>query len=92
MTASITLYYSIAELLSGLSDAIEGDVLLLADGHYNFNGTLQIKTNGITLKSQNNGGVVFGGYVSVRIKANGIKLSGLQVCNTIHLPPLSFTH
>ena len=79
-SASTTLYYSIAELLSGLRNAIEGDILLLADGHYNFNGTLLIKTNGITLKAQNNGGVIFShGYVSIRIKADGIKLSGIQV-------------
>lgn len=79
----MNLYYSIAELLSGLRNAIEGDTLVLVDGHYNFNGTLLIKTNHITLKAQNSGGVIFShGYVGIRIKANGITLSGIQFLNS----------
>ena len=91
--SSSNLYYSIAELITGLRNAIEGDTLVLVDGHYSFNGTLLIKTNGITLTAHSPGGVIFThGYVGIRIKASGITLSGIQVChvsNTLYNRPRS---
>lgn len=77
--SATTTLYSIGELQSSLTQASVGDHLVLADGHYRFNGTLLIDTDGLTVSAQSAGGVIFtGSYLNIKIKCDGASLSGIQ--------------
>ena len=84
--STTTTLYSIAELQSSLKSASVGDHFILADGHYRFNGTLLIGTDGLTLSAQSAGGVVFVGcHLNIKIKSDDTTVSGIQFINSYAL-------
>lgn len=68
---------SIADLQNKINAANPGDIINLANGHYN-NTTLNIAKNGITVQAATSGGVYLDGTDAITISGNTISFSGFQ--------------
>ncbi|PQB08936.1 hypothetical protein BST83_00845 [Polaribacter filamentus] len=68
---------SVSEFNTAQSSASSGDTIIWEDGNYS-NVDLTLSKNGITLKAETPGGVVFSGNSKARISGDYITFSGFQ--------------
>ncbi len=73
-------FTSVAELQAAIDIATVGDVLLLAAGTYS-DAAITIATNGITIRAELAGKVIFNGSSHVLIKGNNTLFGGFQFLN-----------
>jgi hypothetical protein len=76
-SAAVKNVSSIEALQTAISTANCGDIIVLANGHYN-NATLNINTSNITIKAATSGGVYLDGANDININGNYIKFNGFQ--------------
>lgn len=76
--AGIIHVKSIAELQLAIKSAKTGDEIILANNTYSNSGGIRINANGIMVKAETPGGVIFTGNSSIKIEGEKIVLAGFQ--------------
>jgi len=71
------VFTSLAELQSAIDSGKAGAIYTLANGVYK-DGSLSIRTSGISIKAQTAGGVIFTGTNSISLKADHCTLQGIR--------------
>jgi poly(beta-D-mannuronate) lyase len=69
---------SLTEFTTAQASATPGTVIIWADGHYDLDGLMIINKDGITVKAETDGGVVFTGSSRVKVEADNIVFRGFQ--------------
>ncbi len=73
-----TYVTSLAEFNTAQAAAIAGTEIVWANGTYSFSGSWTISRDGITVKAQTDGGVVFTGALIVKLLADNVTFRGFR--------------